>query len=230
MVAMVSMLLLVVGACGTATSDSEQIESRASGAAAAEWCLAEWTGVTMAPPTSVAAGTEPSCGEPGTDTEQALAAVVQVMSPETFAGLWIENGQDIVIGYVGEPPALADLPGVATLVEREMSLAEMNQLAADRSADEEVGFRWEVDIATGTVVRNELRAIFVGDLIQDPTNCDTAIQRWLDEGASDPDFYIHLDNDGTAYWLVQCLDEDTGEQVIWRVTPDGAEPPDASNP
>lgn len=144
------------------------------------------------------------------------------MSPETFAGLWIENGQDIHVGYVGDPPSLADLDGVTTLVEREMSLAEMNQIAADRNSDEEAGYRWEVDIATGTVVRNELRAIFVGDLIQDPTACTSAIPRWLDEGASDPDFYIHVDDDETPYWLVQCLDDDTGEQVIWRVTPDGA--------
>lgn len=181
-------------------------------AASVEWCHADWTGVTFAP--------RDDCPEPSTRGERAIAAIVAVMEPDNFAGLWHEN-DDLVVGYVGSAPDLELLPGVSRLVERTMTLAEMEQLAAERNENEDIGSQWRVNVAQGTVEKISREPSFFGDSIQTWEWCSTAVPHWLEVGATDPDFYSFNDA-GTRYLL--CVNEGTGEWETWELSPGDAKP------
>lgn len=231
------MTVVVFGltACGTAspseTTSSSPSNPTTSTAVPSAWCTADWTGVTVAPPTGDAA----ACADPVTREERVLEVVVRLMTPDTFAGMWFEDGgRDLMVGYVGDPPDLDRFPGVTALVERERSLVDMQRLAAERNAGEAIGHRWRVNVRDGTVERHAIEAVFVGDLIQDHEYCAASIQVWLDHGATDADFWAPwVGPDYPAgYWLLQCVDDDDDSQwAVWRLTPGGAEylyhqPPD----
>ena len=97
-------------------------------------------------------GFAPPCPDPRSRSEVARAAALDLLGEEGFAGLWNEpGGSELVLGYVGDPPSLADLPGVDRLAERELSLAELEAVAAERNEAQLGGLFWRVDVRRGVV-------------------------------------------------------------------------------
>ena len=97
-------------------------------------------------------GSAPPCQPPSSRDGVARLAAIELLGPDRFAGIWYETGGTVlVVGFVGEEPSLEDMPGVDRVIEREMSLVQMEALAAERNASQMGGLFWRVNVVDGVV-------------------------------------------------------------------------------
>jgi hypothetical protein len=116
------------------------------------------TSGTCTETTTSADGEIVPCRPPTERDEIARQTAIELLGSERFAGLWFEDdGTTLVLGYVGEPPPLAeDFPTVDRMVQRDSSLADLEELAQQRNeAEGDSGYHWRIDIPEGTVYRVE---------------------------------------------------------------------------
>ncbi len=113
------------------------------------------------------------CPPPSDEADIARAAALSLLGDDGFAGLWYsDDGQTLNLGYVGEEPPLELLPGVDNLVERTITLAELERMLDENNAAEgDSGFIWRLRIESGTIERvpiGEERPFFGSEDVCEP--------------------------------------------------------------
>ena len=108
--------------------------------------------------TTTSPDSQSPCPPPDSEVDQAVLNAMQILGIDGFGGAWLEeDGTELVVAVVDSDITAADLSGVTRVIQRDVSLHNLEEEAAVRTAAEaDNSFVWIVDVPSGSLVRRQI--------------------------------------------------------------------------